>query len=259
MRSSISIIVSALVAASSVAAHGKMAVMTGDLGGNGTALGIMGGVVPGPGKNSVTETDTTVFKGKSADSCGKTKANGVNTMDAGLKMAMAQSGDMLPQVSPAGMVMGTVHVVTSDGFGPYTALIDPTGTGDFSNVTKMNVVQQVPGDKRGNGKKTTTKRFEEILKRFGIMARATNINEDFPIKAEIPAGTMCTGVVNGQTNVCMVKFVNPSKAGPFGGCVAIQMPAAAAGAAPAAAGAAAPAVGAGMAMPASRKFRKVRM
>lgn len=73
MRSSINIALIALVAASSVAAHGKVAVITGDQGGNGTALGIQGGVVPGPGTNKVTEVDTTVFKGADAAGCGKTK------------------------------------------------------------------------------------------------------------------------------------------------------------------------------------------
>jgi hypothetical protein len=42
----------ALTAASLVAAHGKVAVVTGDAGGNGTALAIKGAVVPGPGPNS---------------------------------------------------------------------------------------------------------------------------------------------------------------------------------------------------------------
>lgn len=60
--------------ATSVSAHGKIAVATGDQGGNGTALGILGGVVPGPGPNSKTELDTTVFKGDNADGCGKTEA-----------------------------------------------------------------------------------------------------------------------------------------------------------------------------------------
>ncbi len=45
----------------------------GDAGGNGTALGIQGGIVPGAGSNKVTEPDTTVFKGKNADACGQTK------------------------------------------------------------------------------------------------------------------------------------------------------------------------------------------
>src|SRR5438045_6867422 len=62
----------ALVAAPLVAAHGKIAIATGDQGGNGTALGIQGGIIPGAGPNSATEPDTTVFQGKAANGCGKT-------------------------------------------------------------------------------------------------------------------------------------------------------------------------------------------
>lgn len=45
------IMILALAASPLVAAHGKVAMVTGDLGGNGTALAIQGGVVPGPGPN----------------------------------------------------------------------------------------------------------------------------------------------------------------------------------------------------------------
>lgn len=62
-----------------------------------------------------------------------------------------------------------------------------------------------------------------MLGKIGLMKRATNVNEDFPFTATIPAGTDCTGVVAGQSKVCLVKIVNPSGAGPFGGVVAIQM------------------------------------
>lgn len=81
----------ALLATPLVAAHGKIAVATGDQGGNGTALGsehtplvvlcasktndiaVQGGIVPGAGPNTKTEVDTTVFKGKNADGCGETE------------------------------------------------------------------------------------------------------------------------------------------------------------------------------------------
>jgi len=242
MRTSFAI--TALVAATSVAAHGKLSEVSGDAGGNGTGMGILGGVVPGPGRNSVTETDTTVFKGKSAESCGKTKAGGVVQMESGMKNAMALSGDVLPQVTPGGKVMGTIHVVTSDGFGPYTVMVDPTAQGDFSNAEKLQVDTQVPGT-RGNGKKGVTKRFEDLLRRVGIMARATNINEDFPIVATLPSNLQCTGSMNGMNNLCAVKFVNPSAAGPFGSCTMVQM--------------VAPGTAAAAPAPAARKFRKVRM
>jgi hypothetical protein len=71
------ILLIALAASPLVAAHGKIAVATGDAGGNSTALGIQGAVIPGAGKNKVTEPDTTVFKGDAADACGRT--NGVST------------------------------------------------------------------------------------------------------------------------------------------------------------------------------------
>jgi hypothetical protein len=48
----------------------------------------------------------------------------------------------------------------------------------------------------------------------GLMKRASNVNEDYPFTATIPAGTKCTGIVVGQNNVRLVKIVNPSGAGP---------------------------------------------
>lgn len=115
MHFSSSILLSALAATPLVAAHGKVAAVQGDAGGNGTALGIMGGIVPGPGKNKVTEVDTTVF-GKTniaTDGLGKTKGAGPNA-PAGLASTMAQSGSTLPQVSAnGGSINGVFHIVTT--------------------------------------------------------------------------------------------------------------------------------------------------
>ncbi|TVY82269.1 hypothetical protein LSUE1_G003091 [Lachnellula suecica] len=201
----------ALAASPLVAAHGKIAVMTGDAGGNTTGLGIQGGVVPGPGTNKVTEVDTTVFNSKQAatDGLGKTKA-GPNTM-ADMTSVMAQSGSTLPQVSAAGGTLsGTLHIVTTDGAGPYTAIMDPTGTGAFSQGTEATVTTQVPGTK-GNIAAPKQRRFvPRMLVKMGIMKRASNVNEDYPIAMTIPAGTTCTGTVAGQSNVCAMKIANPS-------------------------------------------------
>jgi Egh16-like virulence factor len=71
--STVTLLIAVLVGSDLVAAHGKVAVATGDAGGNGTALGIQGGVIPGAGPNKKTEPDTTVFKGENADACGQTK------------------------------------------------------------------------------------------------------------------------------------------------------------------------------------------
>lgn len=133
---------------------------------------------------------------------------------------MALSGSTLPQVSQGGSVSGTLHIVTSDGAGPYKAMVDTTGTG--TNWQPMDVVTQVPGT-RGNIQKSEKRAWARLLQRAGIMKRATNINEDFPFKVTMPADATCTGTVAGQSNVCMVKLVNPSNAGPFGGCVPVQM------------------------------------
>jgi hypothetical protein len=56
---------------------------------------------------------------------------------------MALSGSTLPQVTQGGSVSGTLHIVTSDGAGPYKAMVDTTGTG--TSWTPMEVVTQVPG------------------------------------------------------------------------------------------------------------------
>lgn len=221
------ILVLALAASPLVAAHGKIAVASGDAGGNGTALGIQGAVIPGAGRNKVTEPDTTVFKGDNADGCGLTKGAGDNDIEAGTTQAMALSGTTLPQISAdGGSVSGTMHIVTSDGGGPYKAMINTDGTG--ASWTAMDVETQVPGN-RGNIRKTEKRAWARALQALGIMKRATNINEDYPFKVNVPAGTTCTGNIAGQANTCIVKLVNPSNAGPFGGCIPVQQ----AGAAPA--------------------------
>jgi len=241
----------ALAASPLVAAHGKVAVVTGDAGGNTTALGIQGGVIPGAGTNKETEVDTTVFNSKAAasDGLGKTKA-GANTL-AGMSAVVAQSGSTVAQVTPGGSISGTLHIVTTDGAGPYTAIVDPTGTGAFSTGQKLEVTTQVPG-KNGNIAAPKQRSLHmRALVAMGIVKRAANVNEDYPFAATVPAGTTCTGTVGGQSNMCLVKLVNPSAAGPFGGVFAIQM--AGTGAAPATEASAAPAAKA--VKPVGAKFR----
>lgn len=249
------LLVLALAATPLVAAHGKIAVATGDAGGNGTALGIQGAVIPGAGRNKITEPDTTVFKGQGADACGRTNGAGDNDIEAGTQQAMALSGSTLPQISAdGGSVSGTLHIVTTDGAGPYKAMINADGTGQ--SWTQMEVETQVPG-KNGNIRKTEKRFWARALQSVGIMKRATNVDEDYPFKVNVPAGTTCTGTIAGQANTCLVKLVNPSNAGPFGGCIPVQQaPAdpAAAPADPAAAPAAAPAAGNATARRMARSF-----
>lgn len=214
----------ALAASPLVAAHGNVAVAIGDAGGNTTGLGIKGAVVPATGPNSKTEVDTTTFNGKSlkSNSLGSTTSTG-KLKTADLAQAMTLSGSTLPQV--ANTINATFHVVTSDGCGPVSAVLDTTGTGNYATGVELANLADVPGTK-GNCPKSITKKsyVRDLLERSGVLTRrATNVNKDFNVAFSVPAGTTCTGTVAGQSNVCLVKMANNNAAGPFGGNIAIQM------------------------------------
>jgi hypothetical protein len=100
-----------------------------------------------------------------------------------MSAVVAQSGSTLPQVSNGGNLTGTLHIVTTDGAGPYTAIVDPTGTGAFASGAKANVVQQVPGNQgeiRTDGTVPGQRRWtSSIMKRAGLYKRAANVNKDY--------------------------------------------------------------------------------
>ncbi|KAI1268904.1 hypothetical protein F5Y18DRAFT_171373 [Xylariaceae sp. FL1019] len=221
------LILLALSAASLVTAHGKVQVVTGDQGGNGTALGIQGDIVPRFGENDATETDTTVFGGKAKDpmqdGLGETTASG-NLKVSDLADTMALSGDTLPQVSDdgTGTIDGTWRIVTSDGTandkeGNLFAVLDTSGTGTFSQGTQLVATSSMVGHK-GNV-------VQRALKAMGIKKRATNVGADAAFSVKIPAGTQCSGSdsTSGQSNFCLLKVANNNNAGPFGGTVAFQI------------------------------------
>lgn len=219
-------IVLALGVAPLVAAHGKITSATGNLGGNGTALGIVAG-------SGNSESDVTVFQGTQAKTFGETPGvsnplppsqmtypnnrpqAGNNNPATGVPAAIKVAGSTtLPQISAGGTVTMVYHQVNADGAGPIACSIDTSGTG--ADFQAMTVTTNVPGT-------------------AGI---STAADEDFPLVAQVPAGVTCAGSVAGHSKLCFVKCQNP--VGPFGGVVAVQQGAAAAGtaAAPAAAGAA---------------------
>ncbi|KAL0939686.1 cas1 appressorium specific protein [Colletotrichum truncatum] len=222
-------VIFALAATPLVAAHGKPVVLTGNLGGNGTALANMGGVVPLTGPNRKTEVDTTVFKSRNimTDGLGKTTGNG-KVQVADIDAANQMSGGTLPQVSSTGgSISGTFHVVTTDGAGPLRAVLDPTGTGSFSNGVELTATQQVPGNggnMRPNGSVPGKKNNARDILERAIFKRAANVNKDFPMAFSVPDGTTCTGTSGNLQNVCLVKIANNNGAGPFGGVMAIQIP-----------------------------------
>lgn len=187
MQPNIQAIILALAAATPlVSAHGKIAVVTGDQGGNGTALGIKGAVVAGSGPNYKTETDTTVFWSKNIatdNDIGFTEGGGGLNKLEDLDDAMAQSGSTLPQVSSdGGSVSGTYHIVTTDGAGPVEALVDEMANAKWSQAKKATVTKQPPGQ-NGNIKAAKTSGgffgFRRGLEMVGLVQkRAGNVNED---------------------------------------------------------------------------------
>ncbi|KKY29661.1 putative cas1 appressorium specific protein [Diaporthe ampelina] len=208
-----------------VAAHGKVAQMQGDVSGNTTALAIQGGVVPGPGRNAVTEVDTTVFGRTNIQSngLGRTQDGGKNTVAMVAQAQELSGGGALPQVQS--QITGVFHVVTSDGCGSVKAVIDPTATGAFADGTLAETTADVPGT-RGQCPRSITKKsyIRSLLENTGVIQkRATNVNQDFNVAFTIPAGTNCTGEVNGEQGVCLMKIANNNAAGPFGGVIAFQM------------------------------------
>ena len=46
------------------------------------------------------------------------------------------------------------------------------------------------------------------LRARNLVARASNVNMDFPVDIAVPAGTTCSGTVAGQQNVCLMKIAN---------------------------------------------------
>jgi hypothetical protein len=256
------IIACAVITAPLVAGHGKVTVFTGDLGGNGTALGIEGGVVATAGQNYQTEPDTTIFWSKDIntdDDFGFTDSSDGNLGMNDLAQAMALSGSTLPRVSSGGSINATLHIVTSDGAGPYVAIIDPTASGQFSTAVDMVVTTQVPGEAgwidttpseaalaAGNGQiidrrasrtigrkvtRTMNKRetatlvdkdYVSVLSHILYRAKGTNTMGQ-NLQIAIPSGTTCSGKANGQSNLCAVKISNNNENGPFGAVLVVQM------------------------------------
>ncbi|KAF2502769.1 hypothetical protein BU16DRAFT_554808 [Lophium mytilinum] len=189
-----------LVTGQLAAGHGAIIKAVGDAGGNGTALGIDASTPRDGTRRNPFQQDTTRFQGDAEEACGETLGAGDNDPETGTAQVLATSGGTLPQITPGGEVQMTLHQVNGDGAGPYTCMIDATGTG--TQWESMQVTANVPGKKGRDNDGATT---------------------DFPLTAAVAANQTCTGTVAGQSNVCMVRCENPARAGPFGGCVPVQM------------------------------------
>lgn len=236
MFSQLQLLTIALAAAPLATAHGKIAAVTGDAGGNGTALGIQGGIIPGSGPNYKTEPDTTVFWSKDIatdNDLGFTESGAGNNDLTDLAATMALSGTTLAQVTAGGSASGTYHVVTDDGCGPLEALVDATATAKWSEAVSATVDTDMPGNdgncpaslSNDSGDQNKVRRMaRRALVRMGLVAkRADNVNIDYDFSVAIPAGTECTGTIGDQENLCLVKVSNNNANGPFGGVFAVQM------------------------------------
>jgi Egh16-like virulence factor len=190
-----------LSAAELVYGHGAITGATGDAGGTGMALGIDTSTPRDGTRRDPFQQDSTRFRGDAADTFGETLGGGDNQLEAGTQAIMAETGDLLPQVSQGGEIQMTVHQVNSDGAGPYTCMINADGTG--ASWEDITVTQNLEGNARGRNR--------------------DGEQTDFPLTAAIPADQECTGEVAGQENVCLVRCQNPARAGPFGGVVPVQM------------------------------------
>lgn len=189
-----------LATAQLVAGHAAIVKAVGDMGGNGYALGVDASTPRDGSRRNPFQTDSTRFKNNNVDACGETLAGGPNEPMTQMAKVVSDSKGM-PMVSAGGKIMMTVHQVNGDGAGPYTCMIDSSGTGT-GGWTKMEVETNVPG------------------KNSRSRAKA----EEFPLTAKIAADQKCTGSVAGMSNVCMVRCNNSANAGPFGGCVPVTMP-----------------------------------
>lgn len=91
------------------------------------------------------QQDTTIFDDQTpaeAQGCGRTLQGGdINMASAAAAMVGTMGG--MPMVTQGGTVSMTVHQVNADGAGPYTCMVDPTGTGN--SFQPMTVVTNVPG------------------------------------------------------------------------------------------------------------------
>ncbi|KAF3912822.1 hypothetical protein AA313_de0202111 [Arthrobotrys entomopaga] len=198
--------------ASQVSSHGLIIAAVGDQGGPvGNALGVIKSTPRNGSTPKPFEQDTTVFSGQNsiaaAKGCGATPKGGRNNIAEQVN-AMAAAGQ-IATIAPGGELRMTLHQVNGDGAGPFSCGVDTTGTG--ANFVPLLVSQQVAGTDGNSNRLAST---NALFVRFG-------------------AGTRCTGTFGNVQGVCMVRCQNTAKAGPFGGCVPVQIvdPAAAAAAA----------------------------
>lgn len=125
------------------AGHGAIIAAVGDAGGAGMALGVDTSTPRDGTRRRPFQQDSTRFRGDAAETFGETLAGGDNQLEAGTRAILAETGDVLPQVTPGGELQMTLHQVNSDGGGPYECMINADGTG--TAWQQIAVTTNVPG------------------------------------------------------------------------------------------------------------------
>ena len=128
------------------------------------------------------------------DACGRTLAGGPNKMEAA--MAAAESSGAVAQVkAQGGQITMTLHQVNGDGAGPYNCEYSADG----KTFAQMAITTNVPGQNSRS------------------RAQAT----DFPLVAKMPPGAK--GGMGTNQDMGIVRCRNSARAGPFGGCIPVQI------------------------------------
>jgi len=186
-----------LLLSCSANAHGVLTAISGANGVTAQGFGVIASTPRTGSTPNPFEQDTSVIRQNEIQSgktgvCGRTKAGGDNDVTTQLNAAVASG---LPSAAADGTVTMTLHQVNGDGAGPYNCVVSTDATG--SSFIAMTVTTNVPGENSRSNAKAT----------------------DFPLVAQLPPGTSCTGGANGDA--CLVRCTNSAQAGPFGGCAAI--------------------------------------
>ncbi|CAE7198670.1 unnamed protein product, partial [Rhizoctonia solani] len=184
-----------------VRSHAVIVAVAGDNGVTGAGFGMVSSVPRDGTDEQPFQIDTSVFKNLISDPCGSTLAGGSVNIANSLAASEKAGNGQLPALTDDMVVSMTLHQVNGDGGGPFTAMFNTDGTGrKWKNAT---VVTQAPGEN-------------------GLLVGGP-FNSLF--EAQLPTGTKCTGGTNGDA--CLVRVSNGGAAvgaGPFGGCIAVQMP-----------------------------------
>ncbi|KAI9144884.1 hypothetical protein BKA69DRAFT_1121855 [Paraphysoderma sedebokerense] len=210
MRFIVFAIIAILAVSTQVEGHGVLLAAHGENGIETPGLGVTMEFSARTGTGGKFQKDSSIIrakeiaKGAKASECGRTTGGGKNDIQTQTAKVRSASGNgAFASVTEGKTMKLTMYQVNGDGAGPYTCQLSTSLDAKFSQ--DLTIVQNAPG-KKGNNKAT----------------QMTNNT----IEVQIPMGVKCA-------DACLVRCMNPANAGPFGGCVPIEVTPANAPAAPA--------------------------